>query len=111
MRVIAGAVMLAVLSCPAVAQEMPRFDVEAYCKKIASFGGSYSAVTDESCFEMEQSSYNNLKGSWSQLPDRMRDYCVKIAKFGGEGSYVTLESCIEMEEESAGKNSARTFEY
>lgn len=111
MRAIVGALALAAVSMPASAQEMPRFDVEAYCKKIANFSGSYSAVTDESCFDMEQSSYDNLKRSWSELPSKMREYCTKIAKFGGGGSYMTLESCIEMESDSAGKNSGRLFKY
>lgn len=98
-------------STPAVAADMPRFDVTAQCKKIASFGGPFSETTFDSCMEMEQSAYDQLKATWSTLTLDMKNQCVKIASFGGPGSYSTLQSCVEMEQEAANKNKDRQFKF
>lgn len=110
MRFALGA-FLAALAGQAQASELPRFDVEAHCKKVASFGGSYSATLDESCFSMEQGAYDGLKPEWSGLPTNVRRHCEKVAAFGGDGSYSLLESCVRMEVESAGANSNRKFKF
>lgn len=39
-------IALVLAAIPAVAQELPRFNVEGHCKQVASFGGSYSASLD-----------------------------------------------------------------
>lgn len=109
-RLAAGACLLA-LAGPAFASELPRFDVEAHCKKVASFGGAYSASLDESCFSMEQEAYNGLKPEWGGLPASVRQHCENVAAFGGDGSYSLLESCVQMEVESAGANSKRKFKF
>jgi hypothetical protein len=105
-------VVLATLSfAPAAAQDMPRFAVEAHCRQIASFGGSYSASLYGSCMDMEQTAYDNLKGLWGRLPANMRRHCQQIAAVAGSGSYSLLESCIQMETSAGERNRSRQFRY
>ena len=51
------------------AQEMPRFDVDAHCRQVAGFGGSFSDTILGSCVDMEQSAYDGMKAGW---PDAFR---------------------------------------
>lgn len=95
----------------ALAQELPRFDVKAHCKVIANFGGSYSAITERGCFQMEQASYDSLKGPWASLPERMKTHCIEIAKFGGTGNYMTLEGCVKLELEATQANEGSEFKF
>ena len=88
---------------------MPRYDVEAHCNEVAGFGGEFSEMMYDGCFDMEQAAYNNLKDRWTDLPGRMRGHCEDIASFGGPGSYSMLEGCVQMEEAAASTDN--TFQY
>jgi hypothetical protein len=91
------------------AAEMPRHDVEAHCTEVAGFGGEYSAMMYDGCFDMEQGAYDNLKARWDALPGSMRNHCNEIATFGGPGSYAMLEGCVQMEEQAVGTDN--TFQH
>lgn len=93
------------------AQTLPRYDVDGYCKEIASATGEYSASTDQLCFEAEQDSYNNVKSVWAGLPEAARRYCDDIATFTGKGSYKTLAYCLKQESAAAGGNANRKFDW
>ena len=80
----------------------PRYDAEAYCKEVASFGGSYSAFMDNACLAQEQTAYDGLKTKWTDLPADARTYCDEVARFGGKGSYFMLNACIEQEMQARG---------
>lgn len=97
------------LPSAAVAAELPRYDAEGHCKKVASIGGSSSAMLENSCMDMEQTAYNKLKSSWESIPERARSHCSSVAAFGGGGSYSLLESCIDMETKEASQS--RKFQY
>lgn len=96
-------VLFALLPMAASAADMPRFDVKAHCQQVASATGSSSNMLYNSCIDMEQSAYNNLKGHWSSLPENVRSHCQDVASVTGTGSYSLLESCVDMEV-SAGSN-------
>lgn len=102
------AAALVPLAAPAMA-EMPRYDVTAYCKELAGFGGTYSETMYAGCFEMEQDAYNKLKPRWNGFPGAMRRYCDEIARLGSAGSYAMLEGCVVMELEAASTD--KIFEY
>jgi hypothetical protein len=97
----------------AAAQEVavPRYDVKAHFKEIASFGGTFSEMVMDSCFGIEQTAYNKLKSRWGEIATPIRTHCDEIARFGGEGSYSTLESCVQMEIGAAKKNAISEFKY
>ncbi|WP_406871595.1 hypothetical protein WHT83_14845 [Aminobacter sp. P9b] len=109
--IVSALILIAGASGTAWASELPRFDVESHCKAVASFGGTYSASLDESCFSMEQAAYDGLKPIWPDLPASVARHCAEVAAFGGPGSYSLLESCIRMEVDAAGANSNRKFKF
>jgi len=41
---------------PAIAQDLPRYDVKAHCDQVASFTGSPSEMIRQGCFQQEQAS-------------------------------------------------------
>lgn len=95
-------------SVQAIAQDMPRFDVEAHCEEIAEFGGGSHQIYN-GCIQMEQGAYNTLKGRWANVSARIRNHCVDIAQFGG-GSYQILHGCVQMEEDAAGNRQSFSFD-
>jgi hypothetical protein len=105
------AAMLAALSAPVLAESLPRFDVERWCKQVASAGGNYSAMLDQGCFDMEQAAYTNLQAAWPGISGRMAKWCIEVARAGGPGSYSLLEGCIQMETEASGSVGGRQFKY
>lgn len=95
-KLITGLVLLA-LPLVAQAQEMPRYDVENHCERVASVGGDFSNMVYNGCIDMEQAAYNGLRGSWGSIPARTRSHCDRVASVGGSGSYSTLQGCVDME--------------
>ncbi len=107
-------VMLAGLcAAPMVVQaqtiEMPNYDVERQCRRIASMGGNYSETLYGGCFDGEQNAYDSLKDRWPQIPEAMRRQCDRIARMGGAGSYSLLQGCIQSEESAGRQNQQRQF--
>ncbi|MBW6399980.1 hypothetical protein KPL78_19120 [Roseomonas sp. HJA6] len=106
-------VVLAGLCLPVAGQaqtaEMPNYDVERQCRRIAAIGGNYSEAMYGACFDSEQSSYDNVKLRWSALPESIRRQCDRIARVGGPGSYSMLEACVQSEESAGRQNQQRQF--
>ena len=80
-----------------VNQPAPRYNVEDYCKKIADFGGSYSATLNNACIRQEQDAYDALNRNWGSYPSQVLAHCDRIATVGGDGSYTLLQACIKQE--------------
>lgn len=99
-----------VSATPVAAQELPRFDVKAHCHEVASFGGTYSALTERGCFDLEQSSYDSLKREWADLPASVKRECISVASFGG-GDYMTLRGCVDLEIDAMNTNRGSQFRY
>lgn len=93
----------------AVAQNVPRYDPEAYCKTLASTGGAYSAIVDNTCIQQEQQAYDALNTTWDTLPAQAQTYCDHLATVGGEGSYIVLQACIQQEMHA--RSNAAHFHY
>lgn len=96
------------LSPLANASELPRFDVEAGCEDVAGMAGGSHQIYN-SCIQMEQQSYNNLRDRWADIDSGVRRSCIDVAGFGGD-SYQILESCIQMEESAAGNRQSFSFD-
>lgn len=101
-RTIPTVFMLTVLPVMAHADTPPRYDVEAHCKEVASFGGTYSASLDNACLDQEQMAYDALKADWTNVPTDARAHCDEVARFGGHGSYNLLQACIQQETKARG---------
>jgi len=52
------------------------------------------AALEDGCFDMVQSSYNQLKEAWPEIPGLRRE-CIKISSFASPGSYALLQGCVE----------------
>jgi hypothetical protein len=102
-------ILAAIVIAGEAAAEMPRYNVAAHCKAVAEFGGNYSEMMYDGCFQMEQTAYNNLKPRWDGLAATLRSHCDRIATFGGAGSYSMLEGCVQMEEQAGSTDNV--FEY
>ncbi len=83
--------------------EVPRYDVEGYCEKLKKVSGGSDMIYN-SCIDMEQDAYNNLKPNWAIYPEETKKYCNRLGEVSG-GAYSILETCIDMElEESSNKS-------
>jgi hypothetical protein len=89
--------------------QVPRYDVESYCKKIANTGGNYSAWLNNACISQEQHAYDALMAKWNSLPSEALAYCGRIATTTGQGSYWLLQACIE--QEMSARSGAHQFRY
>jgi hypothetical protein len=90
----------ALLPAVAMAQTLPRFDVDKHCEKVSQFGGGSHTIFN-SCIQLEQGSYDSIRSRWDGVSPRIRRHCSEVGAFGG-GSYQILESCVTMEEDAAG---------
>jgi len=96
-RIIATiAAFAAILVSPiAIAQSIPRYNPEAYCKQVADISGG-SAMIFNGCMEMEQDAYDKRKAGWSSISGQAASYCDEVARVSG-GSYMILDGCLDME--------------
>jgi hypothetical protein len=101
---------LIMLASTGVAADMPRYEAEAHCEEVAAFGGEKSAMLYNSCVDMEQSAYNELKEVWQTVPAATQTHCDDVASFGSHGSYSLLESCVDMKTRAAENQSEFSFD-
>lgn len=99
--IIAAAVIMA--ATPAIAEEIPRFDVDGYCTGLFPDSQSMTLV----CLKSQQESYNALKPVWSQIPAAIRDHCTELFP----DAYKMVEVCVEKEMESAQANESFEFKF
>jgi hypothetical protein len=104
MKIIYG-LLIALLGTPAMAQEIPNFDVETYCKEHAKSLSEYG-----SCKMIEQGAYDALTGrgsasgsSWAESSADARAHCLSqmddprfaVLQTAG-GPYTNLYACLLM---------------
>jgi hypothetical protein len=76
----------------ALAQDMPRFNVQPSCRGAASL----TPASLDSCLRDEESARTALAGSWSQFAAGDRTRCREETETGGSPSYVELLTCLQM---------------
>lgn len=102
-------IVMLIFSIPAFGQNLPRYDADAYCKKVASVGGTYSATIENACIDQEQQAYDRLKSGWDGYPSQAESYCDRVATVGGAGSYSILGACIQQEIQA--RTGSKHFRY
>jgi hypothetical protein len=79
----------------AMAQQVPRLDIEATCKAeqplIAGDRNPY-----EGCMRDETNAERQLQGMWSSAAAGQRETCAQEAQIGGTPSYVDMLTCLQM---------------
>lgn len=107
-RLTLAALALAALPLTASADDVPRYDVESYCQDVSDMAGGSNSIFN-SCIDMEQDAYNELKSRWSGLSARTRSYCDEIGQTAGE-SYSIMNSCVDMETEAADNRGSFSYD-
>lgn len=74
-----------------VADNIPRFDIDASCRGVAAAGGTTSG-----CREDERRAQTALEGKWAAYRPANRNECLESAKLVGAPSYVQLLTCLEL---------------
>jgi hypothetical protein len=105
-----AAALLACIIPISASAEMPNYEVDAECRQVAGFGGTFSESTMQGCLRMEQSAYDALRTRWDTLPPDIRAECDQVARFGGVGSFSTLQGCVNMELDAARANRDSKFQ-
>jgi len=95
-----AAVALLALPFVAQAQDLPRYDPEAYCDTIADSTSLYNH-----CVKREQESYNALWANWNSFSAHARGYCSDLVD-----NYRLLEHCIKRETEAESEKSSFSFD-
>jgi hypothetical protein len=95
----------------AYAQMIPRYDVETYCRRVASVSGGYSSTIDGACRDQEQAAYDVLARKWPGSADDHKTFCDQVARVGGGGSYSILSTCLDQEAAASQRNAIKHFDY
>jgi hypothetical protein len=99
-----AAIFLAAQLVIAVADQVPRFNIDANCRAdaAASAGISLSQSVD-SCKQDEQDAHDQLVKQWAQFRSSDRVTCVALASEGDAHSYVEVLTCLEMARDANAK--------
>jgi hypothetical protein len=81
----------------AIAQQLPRFDIQATCR------GAQGLTKEDSnpvqgCVQDETNAQHQLQTIWSNTAAANRKTCAEEAQIGGSPSYVDMLTCIQMRE-------------
>jgi hypothetical protein len=88
-----------------VADEVPRFNIDANCDaEAAASAGIALSQSAGACKQDEQNAHDQLVKQWAQFRPSDRVTCVALASEGDAHSYVELLTCLEM------ANDARTLQ-
>jgi hypothetical protein len=79
---------------PAMADQMPKFDVEANCRAAAARArnSEYVAV----CMQEERDARSKIEQSWSQFKPPDKEHCVQLSRLGGQPTFTELLTCLEL---------------
>ena len=79
----------------AMAQQLPRFNVEATCRAAQPLSAE-DANPYDSCMRDETSAERQLQSSWSSAAPALRERCAQESQIGGTPSYVDMLTSLQM---------------
>jgi hypothetical protein len=80
------------------ADAVPTFNVEPFCRAVASRA---SPVGDkEICLQKEREARDQLVQHWSRFPPADKAYCARLASIGGDPTYTELLTCLELRQDA-----------
>jgi hypothetical protein len=81
-----------------VADSVPTFNVEPFCRAVASRA---APVGDKDiCLEKEREARDQLVQNWWQFPPADKAYCQRLATIGGDPTYTELLTCLELQQDA-----------
>jgi len=83
--------LLAFLPSIALAQDIPDYDSQAYCERVAADAAKRDAMRGR-CLWLEEYALGELETFWSRANGRVREECLEIAS--AEESYAVLARCV-----------------
>jgi hypothetical protein len=89
------AALWAVLAgAPALAQGIPKFDLQKTCGVVANG----TEGTAQGCMASEQDARRELERRWTSFKPDSRSRCAQETQIGGSPSYVEVLTCVELAE-------------
>lgn len=79
---------------PALAQDIPRFDLQKTCGVV----GNGAEETSRGCVASEQDARAQLERRWTSFKPDTRRTCAQETQIGGSPSYVEVLTCLELAE-------------
>ncbi|GAU85936.1 hypothetical protein [Bosea sp. BIWAKO-01] len=90
-----GLVAAALWYSAAIAQEIPRIDIEKSCRQARALSAE---DTDPyaGCVQDETGAQAQLPATWAAADGQQRQICAEQTRIAGSPSYVELLACLEM---------------
>jgi hypothetical protein len=83
----------------ALAEELPRFDIEATCRGVPSLGADNNPV--QACIQDESAARDQLRAEWASFSPANQRECVSETEIAGLPSYVDVLTCLQMYRDNA----------
>jgi hypothetical protein len=91
MPIIALMLLLVLSPAPALAQDIPEYDSQTYCGRVAEVAAKPDVML-ERCLWLEEYALDELEEFWPQASKAIREECLDVAS--GHESYVVLARCV-----------------
>ncbi len=80
------------------ADRIPTFNVEPFCRVVASRA---APVGDASiCMRKEMEARDQLAREWTQFVPADKAHCVQLSTIGGDPTYTALLTCLELQRDA-----------
>ena len=81
-----------------VADRIPTFNIEPFCRVVASRA---APVGDASiCMRKEMEARGQLAREWTQFAPADKSHCVQLSTIGGDPTYTELLTCLELQRDA-----------
>ena len=80
------------------ADSVPTFNVEPFCRAVASRAAP--AGDKDICLAEEREARDQLVQQWSRFDPADRIYCERLATTGGDPTYTELLTCLELQRDA-----------
>jgi hypothetical protein len=80
------------------ADDVPTFNVEPFCREIASRAAPVGDA--DICLRQEREARDQLVKEWGQFPAADRAYCQELHTVGGDTTYTELLTCLELQRDA-----------
>jgi hypothetical protein len=80
------------------ADGVPTFNVEPFCRAVASRAAPVGDA--DVCLRQEREARDQLVKQWAQFPAADRAYCQQLHTIGGDPTYTELLTCLELQRDA-----------
>jgi hypothetical protein len=92
LRITCSVVVVVLGSAPALAEDLPRFDIQGFCAASAGVRGDLA-----SCQRAEETKRVDIAARWESFPKQRKHFCVQSVTFRKKDarSYTALAECLD----------------